>query len=132
MKKAGIGTIQGITIGGRMINNLKYADDTTLISGNFNDLKILINTVIETSEKAGLRLNIKKTKVMTRVGLQEFKLKDDHIEIVQNFNFLRSIICDDADCEKEIWRRLHMGLSTMTTLAKTMKDEDMCAAKKQN
>ena len=61
MRKAGIGTIQGITMGGRMINNLKYADDTTLISGNFNDLKILINTVIETSKKAGLRLNIKKT-----------------------------------------------------------------------
>ena len=51
-----------------MINNLKYADDTTLISGNFNDLKILINTVKETSNKADLRLKIKKTKVMTTVG----------------------------------------------------------------
>ena len=108
MRKSGIETMQGITIGGRMINNLKYADDTTLISGNFNDMKILINTVKETSEKPGLRLNIKKTKVMTTAGLQKFKLEDNHIEIVHNFNILESIICDDADCEKEIWRRLAM------------------------
>ena len=88
MRKAGIETIQGITIGGRMINNLRYADDTTLITGNFDDLKILINTIKKTSKKAGLRLNIKKAKVMTTVGFQYFKLEDDHIEIVHNFQFL--------------------------------------------
>ena len=118
MRKAGIEMIQGITIGERMINNLRCADDTTLISGNFNDLKIPINTVQKTSEKVGLRLNIKKTKVMTTVGLQEFKLKNDHIKIVHNFNFLGSIICDDADCEREIRRRLAMGCSAMIKLAK--------------
>ena len=70
---------------------------------------------------------------MTTVGLQEFKLEDDHIEIVHNFNFLGSIICDDADCEKEIRRRLPMGRCTMIKLAKTMKDEkDISVAKKQN
>ena len=85
-----------------MVNNLRYAGDTTLISGNLDDFRILINTVKETSEKAGLRLNIKKAKAITTIGLREFKLEDDHIEIVNNFNFLRSIRCDDADCEKEI------------------------------
>ena len=70
MRKAEIETIQRKRIGGRMINNLEYADDTTLISGNFNDLKMLKNKVKETSKKAGLRLDIKKTKVMTIVGLQ--------------------------------------------------------------
>ena len=88
MRKAGIETIQEITIGGRMINNLRYADDTTLITANLDDLKILINAIKKTSKKAGLRLNIKKTKVMTTVGLQDFKLEDDHIEIVNNFQFL--------------------------------------------
>ena len=69
------------------MNNLRYADDTKLITENFNDLKLLISTVKETSKKAGLRLNVKKTKVMTTVGLKEFKLEDDHIEIAHNFNF---------------------------------------------
>ena len=64
MRKVGIEAIQGITIGGRMINNLRYADDATLISGNFDNLKILVNTIKETSEKVDLRLNIKKKKVI--------------------------------------------------------------------
>ena len=96
----------------------------------FDGLKILINTVQETSEKAGLRLNIKKTKMMTTVRFQEFKLENNHIEIVLNFNFLGSIICDDADCEKEIRRRLAMGCSAMIKLAKTMKDENISVARK--
>ena len=62
MRKAGIETIQEITIGGRMINNLRYADDTTLITGNLDDLKILINAIKKTSKKAGLRLNIKNQR----------------------------------------------------------------------
>ena len=96
----------------------------------FEDLKILINTVKETSKEAGLRLNIKKTKVRTIVGLQEVKLEGNHIEIVHNFNFLRSIICDDADCEKEIRRKLAMCRSTMIKLGKIMKDEGISVAKK--
>ena len=81
-------------------------------------------------QRAGLRLNIKKTKAMTTVGLQEFKPKDDHVKIVPNFNFLGSIISDDADCEKEIRRRLAMGRSTMTKLVKIMKDEDISVVTK--
>ena len=108
MRKAGIETIQGIIIGGSMINNLRYTDDRTLITENLDDLRTLINTVKETSEKAGLRLNVKKTKAMTTAEFQEFKLEDNHFEIAHNVNFLRSIICNDADCEKEIgyfyWR----------------------------
>ena len=67
---------------------------------------------------------------MTTVELQEFKLENDHIKIVLNFNFLGSIICDNADCEKEIRRRLAMGRSTMTKLAKVMKDDDIYVATK--
>ena len=65
MRKVGIETIQGITIAGRIINNLRYAYDTTLITENLDYLKTLISTVKKTSKKAGLRLVIKKTKVMT-------------------------------------------------------------------
>ena len=101
-----------------MIKNLKCIGDTTLINGNLDDFKILINTVKETSEKAALRLNIKKIKVIITVGLQEFKLENDHIEIVHNFNFLGSIICDDANRGKEIRRRLAMGSSTTIKVAK--------------
>ena len=67
---------------------------------------------------------------MTTAGLQEFKLKDNHIEIVRNFNFSRSIICDDADCEKEIRTRLTSGRSTMNKLAMIMKDDDIPVATK--
>ena len=130
MRKAGIETIQGITIGERMIKNLGCADDTTLITENLDDLRTLINTVKEISEKKGLRLNTKKTKVVTTVGLEEFKLEDDHIEFVHNFSFLGSIICDDEDCEREIRRRLAMGRSTMTKLAKIMQDKDISVSTK--
>ena len=67
---------------------------------------------------------------MTTAGLQEFNLEDNHIEIVHNFNFLGSIICDDADYEKEIRRRLAMGGRTMTKLAKIMKDKKISVATK--
>ena len=67
---------------------------------------------------------------MTTVEVQEFKLDDDHIEIARNFNFLGSIVCDDADCEKKIRRRLAMGHSTITKLEKIMKDEDISVATK--
>ena len=73
---------------------------------------------------------MKKTKVMATLELQVFKLEVDHIETVHNFDFLRSIICDDADCEKKIRRRLAMGRSTMTKLAKIMKDDDLSVATK--
>ena len=69
---------------------------------------------------------------MTTVRLQEFKVEDDHTEIAHNFNFLGSIICDDADYEKEIRRRLAMGCSTTTNLAKIMKDDNISIVTKQN
>ena len=68
--------------------------------------------------------------LMTTAGFQEFKLEDDHIEMVHNFDFLGSIICDDADYKKEIPRRLTMGYSTMTKLAKTMKDKNISVTTK--
>ena len=113
-----------------MINNLKYADDTTLVSGSLDDLKIHLNTVKETSEKGKLDIKYKKTKFMKTVGLQEFELKDNRIKIVYNFNFLRSIICDNADCQKEIRRRLAMGRSTMIKQAKIIKEDDISVATK--
>ena len=69
---------------------------------------------------------------MTTAGLQEFKLEDNHIEIVHIFNFLGSVVSDDADCEKEIRRRLAVGRSTMTKLAKIMEDKDISVAPKPN
>ena len=68
---------------------------------------------------------MKKTKVMTTAGLQEFKLEDNHIEIVDNFNFLGSINCGNADCKKEIWRRLAKGSQYHDKLAKITKDKDI-------
>ena len=69
--------------------------------------------------------------MITTVGLQKLKLEDNHIEIEHNFNFLASNICDDADYEKEIRRRVAMGCSTMIKLAKIMKDDDISVDKKK-
>ena len=70
--------------------------------------------------------------MLTTTGFKEFKLEDNHIEMVHNFNFLGSIICDDADYKKEIPRRLTMGRKTMTKLAKIMKDKDISVPQKRN
>ena len=92
----------GIRIGGRKLNNLRYADDTTLMAENIDDLKELIKKVKSHSAQAGVYLNIKKTKVMTIESINDFKINDEEIEVVQSFNFLGSQISNDGGSSEEI------------------------------
>ena len=100
---------EGVNIGGTRINNLRYADDTTLLAESKEDLITLIRKVKEESEKMGLYLNIKKTKVMATMSLENISIDNQPIEIVKNFTFLGSRIDKSADCSKEIRQRLLLG-----------------------
>ena len=111
----------GISIGGRRITNLRYADDTTLIAETKNDLIAIIERVKLASEKAGLYLNVGKTKVMMTEDQGEMVVDGKHIEVVSHFIFLRSLIPKDGFCEKEIRRRLAMSRSAMGRLTKIWK-----------
>ena len=106
----------GISIGGRMITNLRYADDTTLIAETKNDLIAIIERVKLACEKAGIYLNVGKTKVMMTEDQGEMVVDGKHIEVVSHFIFLGSLITKDGFCEKEIRRRLAMG--GLTTICK--------------
>ena len=111
-----------ISIGGRMITNLRYADDTTLIAETKNELIAIMERVKLASEKAGLYLNVGKTKVMMSEDQGEMVVDGKHIEVVSHFIFLGSLITKDGFCEKEIRRRLAMGRSAMGGLTKIWKD----------
>ena len=121
---------RGFRIGGRQISNLRYADDTTLVSESEDELKELIKLVEIESSKAGLKLNIKKTKIMTSASTNTFKIEDAQIEVVENFILLGSRIDKDGGCEEEIRRRLTLGRRAMTDLNKIMKDKDVCMTTK--
>ena len=103
----------GISIGGRRINNLRYADDTTLIAETKNDLIAIMERVKLASEKEGLYLNVGKTKIMMTEDQGEMVVDGKHIEVVSHFIFLGSLITKDGFYEKEIRRRLAMGRSAM-------------------
>ena len=90
-----------VNIGGKRINNLRYADDTTLLAESKEDLITLIKKVKE-SEKIGLYLNIKKKKAIATTSLENISIDNQPIEIVKNFTFLRSRIDKSADCSKDI------------------------------
>ena len=92
-------------IGGRRVNNLRYADDTTLLAESKEDLLNLMERVQTHSAKAGLHLNLKKTKVMCTEELDEIILDGNKVEIVHDFNFLGSRIDDNGTCKGEIVRR---------------------------
>ena len=111
-----------ISIRGRRITNLRYADDTTLIAETKKDIIAIMERVELTSEKAGLYLNVGKTKVMMTENQGEIVVDGKHIEIVSHFIFLGSLITNDGFCEKEIRRRLSMGISAMGGLTKILKD----------
>ena len=125
MRNAGLEDMPGISIGGRPLNNLRYADDTTLIANSKEDLEALIQQVKITSEAAGLMLNVKKTKIMTTEEVNEFKIGTESLDIVKEFCFLGTFINQGADCEKEIRRRIAMGKANMGKLEKVMKDRDV-------
>ncbi|KAB0358330.1 hypothetical protein FD754_002486 [Muntiacus muntjak] len=151
MRNAGLEEAQaGIKIAGRNINNLRYADDTTLMAEskeelkqpldegereyanettlkveNEEDLKSLLMKVKEESEKVGLKLNIQKTKIMASGHITSWEIDGETVETVSNFIFLGSKITADGDCSHEIKRRLLLGRKVMTNLDSILKSETL-------
>ena len=112
----------GIKIVGRNINNLRYADDTTLMAESEEELKGLLMKVKEESEKVGLKLNIQKTKIMASGPITSWQIDG---ETVADFIFLGSQITADGDCSHEIKRRLLRGRKVMTNLDSILKSRDI-------
>ena len=117
----------GIKIAGRNINNLGYADDTTLVAESEEELKSLLMRVKEESEKVGLKLNIQKTKIMASGPTTSWEIVG---ETVSDFIFLGSKITTDGDCSHEIKRRLLLGRKVMTNLHSIFKSRDITLPKK--
>ena len=108
-------TQAGLKIAGRNINNLRYADDTTLMAEGKEALKSLLMKVKEESEKAGLKLSIQKTKIMASSPITSWKIHGETMETVTDFMFLGSKITANGDCSHEIKRHLPLGEKAMTT-----------------
>ena len=106
----------GIKTAGRNINNLRYADDTTLMAESEEELKSLLMKVKEESEKVGLKLNFQKTKIMASGPITSSEIDGEIMEAVAEFIFLGSKITADGDCSHEIKRRLLLGRKVMTTI----------------
>ena len=118
MRNAGLEEAQaGIKIAGRNINNLTYADDTTLMAESKEDLRSLLMKVKEESEKVGLKLNIQKTKIMATGPIISWEIGGETVETVADFIFLGSKITADGDCSHEIKRPLLLGRKSMNNLA---------------
>ena len=115
MRNAGLEEAQaGIKISGRNINNLRYADDTTLMAESKEELKSLLKKVKEESEKVGLKLNILKTKIITSSPIASRQMDRETMEAVTDFIFLCSRITADGDCSHELKRHLLLGTKAMT------------------
>ena len=122
MRNAGLEETQaGIKIAGRNINNLRYADDTTLVAESEEELKSLLMKVKVESEKVGLKLNIQKTKIIASGPITSWEID---VETVSDFIFLGSKITADGDCSHEIKRRLLLGRKVMTNLDSIFKSRD--------
>ena len=106
----------GIKIARRNTNNLRYADDTTLMAESEEELKSLLRKVKEKSEKVGLKLNIQKTKIMASGSTTSWEIYGETVEKVSDFIFLGSKITTDGDCSHEIKRCLLLGRKVMTNL----------------
>ena len=106
----------GIKIARRNINNLRYADDTTLKAESEEELKSVLMKVKEESEKAGLKLSIQKTKIMASGPITSWQIDGETMETVTDFIFLGSKITADGDCSHEIKRHLLLGRKAMTDL----------------
>ena len=109
----------GIKIARRNINNLRYADDTTLMAENQEEFKALLMKVKEKSEKAGLKLNIQKTKIMAFSPITSWQIDGKKMETVTDFIFLGSKITADSDCSHEIKRCFFLGRKAMENLDNT-------------
>ena len=127
MRNAGLEETQaGIKIAGRYINNLRYADDTTLMAESEEELKSLLMKVKEESEKVGLKLNIQETKIMASGPITSWEING---EPVSDFIFLGSKITADGECSHEMKRRLLLGRKVMTNLDSILKSTDILANK---
>ena len=125
MRNAGLEEAQaGIKIAGRTINNLRYADDTTLMAESEEELKSLLMKVKVASEKVGLKLNIQKTKIMASGPITSWEIDGETVETVSDF-FWGSKITADGDCSHEIKRRLLLGRKVMTKLDSILKSRDI-------
>ena len=124
MRNAGLDEAQfEIKIAGRNINNLRYADDTTLMAESEGELKSLL--MKEESEKVGLKLSIQKTKIMASGPITSWEINGETMETVTDFIFLGSKITADGDCSHEIERRLLLGRKIMTNLDSILKSRDI-------
>ena len=126
MRNAGLEEAQaGIKIAGGNINNLRYADDTTLMEESEEELKSLLMKVKEESEKVGLKLNIHKTKIMASDPITSWEIDGETVETVSDFICGGSKITADGDCSHEIKRRLLLGRKVMTNLDSIFKSRDI-------
>ena len=115
----------GIKISKKNINNLRYADDTTLMAENEEELKSLLMKVKEESEKVGSKLNIQRMKIMASGPISSWQIDRETVETVADFIFLGSKITADCDCSHEIKRRLLLGRKVMTNLDSIFKSRDI-------
>ena len=124
MRNTGLEETQaGIKITGRNINNLRYADDTTLMAESDEELRSLLMKVKEESENVGIKLNIQKTKIMASGPITSWLIGGETVETVSDFIFLGSKITADGDCSHEIKRHLLLGRKVMTNLDSIFKTE---------
>ena len=110
---------------GKIISNLRYADDTTLMAQSEKELKGLLMKVKKESEKVGLKLNIQKTKIMASSPITSWQVDGETVKTVTDFIFLGSKITADGDCSHEIKRRLLRGRKLMTNLDSILKSRDI-------
>ena len=126
MRNARLDELQaGIKIAGKNINNLRYANDSTLTAENKEELKTLLMRVKEESEKAGIKLNIQKTKIMASSPITSWQTEGGGVEAVTDFIFWGSKITMDRDCRHEIKRCLLLGRKAMTNLDSILKSRDI-------
>ena len=115
----------GIKTGGININSIRYTDDTMLMAESEKELKSLLMRVKEESERTGLKLNIKKTKIMASSPITSRQIRGEKVEVITDFLFLGCKITVDDDCSHEIRRRLLLGRKSVTNLDSALKRRDV-------
>ena len=126
MRNAGLDEAQaGIKIAGRSINNLRYADDTTLMTESEEELKSFLMKVKVETEKVGLKLNVQKTQIMASGPITSWEIDGETVETVAEFIFWGSKITADGDCSHEIKRHFLLGRKVMTNLDSILKSRDI-------
>ena len=125
-----MGTQTGLKIAGRNINNVRYADDTTLMAESEEELKSFLMKVKKKSEKLGLKLNIEKIKIMASSPITSWQIDGETMETMTDFIFLGSQITADGDCSYEIKRHFLLGRKAMTNLDSILKGRDITSPTK--